>query len=255
MNRKVNIVIRLKAIFTLGFFSIVFGAQGQTLEVDHLWIQVKSQSVTTQLLESAGLNISKSSIQGNAKVTHKGQGTAGIYVRFENIYLEFIWVENDSLLREVAPELGSTLIGFPETSPIGIGLCTSQDEPVDLPFPTTSYWAEWMRPLDGLAVAQRAIQTDPAIFVVPIWLNWKQRVRSNPNLLQDVSHQQGIRSITKIRISGPNHPSDSEAVKYLLDGHLVEFQNSEDFLLQLECDGGGTNSLDLRPELPLTFIY
>jgi hypothetical protein len=255
MNKGIHMLIKFKTVAVLTFLLGVYGINAQNLEVDHLWIHIKSDSSATKIIENAGLKISKSSIQGNAKMIHSGQGTAGIYVRFENIYLEFILIENDSLLNAVAPELGSTLLGYPDTSPIGIGLSFTEDEPINLPFPTSSYWAEWMRPFDGLAVAKRNVSTDPAIFVIPQWLNWKKRTSDNPNILEDAKHPLGVSHVTKIRITGPNHPSKSEAVQLLIDRNLVEFKNGRSYLLELEFDRGGVNRLDLRPKLPLLLIY
>ena len=226
----------------------------QNLEVDHLWIHIQSDSNTIQILEDAGLKFSNS-MQGNPKMIHNGQGTAGLYVRFKNIYLEFIWVEDDSLLQAVAPELGSTLLGFPNTSPIGIGLSFTGDEPVKLPFPTSSYWSEWMRPFDAIAVAKMQAATDPAIFVIPNWLNWAKRIKAKPELLRDAEHLIPVYNVTRIRIYGPNLPSKSEPVQFLRERNLVEFQSADKYLLELEFDNHSDNQVDFRPALPLVIYY
>ena len=233
MRKQIN---KAKVVFHLiGLIFVLTSSYGQELEVDHLWIHIQSESNTIQIVEEAGLKFSNS-IQGNPKMIHKGQGTAGLYVRFKNIYLEFIWIENDSLVQAVAPELGSTLLGFPNTSPIGIGLSFTGEEPVNLPFPTSSYWSEWMRPFDAMAVAKREVSTDPAIWVIPNWLDWRKRTKNKPELLEDAKHTIPVHNVIKIRVYGPGQPSQSEPVQFLKDNNLVEFQSADEHLLELVFD-------------------
>ena len=255
MANKIN---KTKAIYLICLIFVSTSSYSQELEVDHLWIHIQSDSIVSAFLDNAGFNIAGKFDAVHSKSTvihHKGQGTAGIYVRFENIYLEFIWIEDESLLRQNAPELGSTLLGYPQTSPIGIGLRFDSSELVSLPFQTTSYWADWMRPLDALAVAKREVATDPAIFVIPNWLNWAKRTKTIPELLEDAKHTITVHNVTRIRVYGPDQPSQSEPVQFLRENNLVEFQSADEYLLELEFDNHSDNQVDLRPTLPLVIYY
>ena len=95
----------MKYIYFISIIIAFTSSYSQELEVDHLWIHIQSDSNTIKIIEDAGLKFSNS-LQGNPKMIHKGQGTAGLYVRFENMYLEFIQIEDDSVLQTVAPKLG-----------------------------------------------------------------------------------------------------------------------------------------------------
>ncbi|WP_242118314.1 hypothetical protein [Aestuariivivens sediminicola] len=255
MIKQIN---KIEASIIICFILLSTNSIAQELEVDHLWIHIQSESVVSEILENVGFNIAGNFDAVHSKSTvihHKGQGTAGIYVRFQNIYLEFIWIEDKALLSKIAPDLGSTLLDYPQTSPLGIGLRFNNSELVSLPFRTTSYWAEWMRPLDALAVAKREASTDPAIFVIPNWLNWAKRTKNKPELLEDTKHTIPVHNVTKIRVYGPEHPSQSEAVQYLRDNNLVEFQSAEEYLLELVFDNHLNNRIDLQPTLPLVIYY
>jgi len=223
----------------------------QELAVDHVWIHVGKRASEAGTLVDAGIQMVGGIMQ------HKGQGTASIFVWFRNVYLELIWVEDEKLLREVAPELGYTLLGRPDTSPFGIGLRSVGSDPATLPFESSSYWAEWMRPFVSLTVARRDddVTTDPAIFVVPRYMRWDLRTEAQPDLLRSADHPLGLSKVTRIRVHGPGLPSDSEAVRFLTSAGLVEFGSAESHLLELEFDNRRGRQVDLRPTLPLVIYH
>ncbi len=250
--------IRLSVLFCL--LVIPATSLAQELAVDHVWIHVEKGAPEANTLVDAGIQIERNSeivqMVGGI-VQHKGQGTASIAVRFRNVYLELIWVEDEELLREVAPELGYTLLGRPDTSPFGIGLRSVGSDPASLPFESSSYWAEWMRPFVSLTVARRDddVTTDPAIFVVPRYMRWDLRTEAKPDLLRSADHPLGLSKVTRIRVHGPGLPSDSEAVRFLTSAGLVEFGSAESHLLELEFDNRRGRQVDLRPTLPLVIYH
>ena len=226
---------------------------GQDLTVDHISIHVDNAAPEAVVLTDAGLELDK--ITG--VVQHTGQGTAAQFVRFENVYLELIWVEDEDLLRAAEPDLGDTLLRRANASPFEIGLRHREVDPASMPFETVSYWAEWMRPLVSIAVAKRvsAEQGVPEIFVVPQYMRWDVRTEAEPGLLRRAAHPLGVRAVSRVRVHGPGFPSDSEAVRYLMDNEVVEFVLAESHFLELEFDGRREQRLDLRPTLPLVIYH
>jgi hypothetical protein len=244
-------VVRVVAALLWPLLAVSYGQQ---LAVDHVWIHVAKGAPEVKALADAGIQIDRTS----GVVQHKGQGTASVFVRFKNIYLELIWIDDEQLLRSVAPDLGHTLLRPSSTSPFGVGLRDLDSELAALPFDTLSYWSEWMRPCVSIAVAKRSDTwpTDPAVFVVPRYMRWDVRTAERPSLLGAVSHTPPLSEVTRIVIRGPGLPSVSPVVRSLLDRKLVDLAASKTHLLELECDNGVSNrTADLRPALPLIVRY
>jgi len=224
--------------------------QQSSLEVDHVWIRVSNGAPELSALIENGF------VQ-HTSFTHTGMGTAATFIRFENIYLEFIWVEDAESLRQVSPEFAFTLSGDPGASPFGIGLRKMVSETAQLPFGVRSFSAEWMDPgafTEVAAVSDNA-PADPSVFAIRDNIRWDLRVEAQPELLDAVNHELGLREVTRIHIRGPGLPSNSPAVTALMELGIVEFSSAEDHLLELEFDGQSTTTLDLRPRLPLILQY
>jgi hypothetical protein len=251
-----------KHVFALFFLSATLRVDAQELDIDHVWINVARDLDVRNLFEGRGFRMpGASDIASNDASTgffiHSGQGTASTAVRFRNIYLEFIRVDDAELLRTVAPDHGYTLLNRPETSPFGIGLKLTSPDISALPFATSSHWAPWMRPLVSLATASRESEWlgDPAIFIIPDYMRWDLRVEANPGLLSEAEHALELGDVTRIRISGPHLPSGSAPVQYVERSDLIEFRLADDHLLELEFDDRADEIVDFRPTLPLVILH
>ncbi len=234
----------------------------QEIEVDHVWIHIERDIDVRNVFESKGFRMAGPSNIASTDLSsgffqHTGQGTASTSYFFHNIYLELIRVEDEDLLRTAAPEAGYTLLNRPDTSPFGIGLRRIDSDSDTLPFETSSYWAEWMRPLVSLAVARRDDNWpgDPAIFVIPDYMRGDLRAEAQPELLLEAEHSVELNEVTSIRIHGPHLPSNSQAAQFLATAGLVEFVLAENHLLELEFDDRRDNRVDFRPTLPLVIYH
>ncbi len=238
----------------------------QNLAVDHFWIRVEPGAPEAKILRDAGFSFQEfpsnssggSNTQDSPNYTyiHSGQGTANNIVRFHNMYLELIWVDNPEQLAKDGPLMGYTLLNPESTSPIGLGLRHAGLETGNLPFPTESYSSGWMQPATALEIATISEgSSDPAIFVVPRYMRWDTRVEANPEILGAADHQNGVKKVTRVRVFGPGQPSGSPAVQSLMDQGLVEFLDSEDHFIEIEFDDGRSRSRDFRPILPLVIFY
>jgi len=227
-------------------------ASAQSLEVDHVWIQVSPNAPELQALVDAGFDPDP-----RGTITHTGMGTASNLIRFHNIYLELIWVDDPVALREVAPSYAVAMLGGPDASPFGIGL-RDLSRTGELPLEATTISAEWMQPWGGVVYSLNAESepaSDPRVIVIPDSMRWDSRVTADPTVLQAAQNDLGVEAVSRIRIFGQDLPSSSGALRYLSDRDLVVFEPANDSLMELEFDEGGTNVLDLRPTLPLVLRY
>jgi len=235
----------------------------QKLAVDHLWIHVSPGAPEAKALMEAGLKIQEfdqaTSIapidpSDPRVVKHVGNGTASMVIRFRNIYLELLWVEDREILRQAAP--GHSLLNDDsKASPFGIGLRQVDKEAKGLPFESSSRWEPWMRPLVSIATAESDAPEDPTIFVIPDYMRWDVRTEQDPKLLTWAEHQLDIEEVTRIRVHGPGLPSTSQAVQVLAEQKVLEFENSDNQLLEIEFDNQSKSTVDLRPNLPLLIHY
>jgi hypothetical protein len=235
------------------------------LAVDHIWIRVTPGAPEAQVLRDAGFQFQEFPVPGSASpsatvnyaYTHTGQGTANNIVRFNNVYLELIWVDDSAALETVAPELGYTLLHPTDSSPLGLGLRHAGMEVDEAPFPTVPYRADWMQSGTEIAVAVRGESSDPdpAIFIVPRYMRWDTRVESNPEMLASATHQIGVGDVTRIRVFGPGQPSGSAPVEALERQGLVEFLGADEHLVEIEFDDSRSEQIDFRPDLPLRIFF
>lgn len=241
------------------------GAVGQELAVDHFWIRVSKGAPEAQAIADAGFLFQRFDQSSSAAPTdssdshvnqHTGQGTANMVVRFHNMYLELLWVEDRELLRRVRPN-HRILDESPKASPFGIGLRHVGDDAASLPFESSSQWAPWMRPLVSLATATHdsSVPSEPTIFVIPRYMRWDLRVHNNPELLRAAQHEVDVVNVTRIRVYAPGLPSASQAVRVLEKQKLVEFVDSQNHLLEIEFDGRRESTVDFRPTLPLVIYH
>lgn len=119
------------------------------LELDHVFIVVSPQASEAQFLQKAGFTISSDVTR------HTGQGTASVFSRFDNAYIEFVWIEDYNVLKQADSELASRMMRDREdTSPFGFALRQTDYTEVDLPFRTRPYRADWMQPGSEIRIAE-----------------------------------------------------------------------------------------------------
>jgi hypothetical protein len=221
------------------------------LELDHLYICVKKKAPEIKILQNAGLELAPDT------TSHTGQGTAAIFFNFENFYLELIWVENPDELNKFDKKLTEKFaMASNGGSPFGIGLHRHDPSDRPLPFKTNSYYAEWMKPGSSIDNAEIEHINQPEIFVVAPYMNWSQAIKDYPKLLETTKHQAGMRQLTRLIISGPEIPGESEAMRVLDEQRIVEFKSAKEHLAELVFDNAGEGkSIDCRPVLPLLIYY
>ena len=246
-------------IFTLLSIAVGLAAGKKTqptgLELDHLYICAAKGAPEARVLEDAGLRLAGDTAH------HTGQGTASVFFVFENMYLELSWVEDSVELagadQELADKFNNANRGG---SPFGLGLRRSEPITDSLPFQTRSYYQEWMREGSSIEVAQTNHSSDPEVFVVPTYMGHDSLLArakaARSERLEDLKHPAGIKKLTKIKISGPNLPGESQTLSVLSERGIVAFGESEKHVAELTFDQGRQGkTIDARPDLPLVIHY
>ncbi len=225
------------------------------LDLDHLYICVAEGAPEASVLENAGLRLAGDTAH------HIGQGTASVFFVFENMYLELSWVEDSVELAGADQELAEKFNNAAEGgSPFGLGLRRSEPITDSLPFQARSYYQEWMREGSSIEIAQTNHSNEPEVFVVPTYMGHDSLLAmataARPELLEDLKHPAGIEKLTKIRISGPNLPGDSQTLAVLSERGIVTFGESTKQVAELTFDQGRHGkTIDARPDLPLVIHY
>jgi hypothetical protein len=231
------------------------GSGSSPLILDHAFVLLPSgASAAREALANAGITVDP------AVSHHRGAGTASVSARFENAYLELLWVDPSVIL---VPELTARVDRYRAgtwgtggvASPFGLGLRRTRSAPDSLSVASRRYTAEWMTQGTWIDVILPAADSLPAprVFVVPRDMGfdaWRKEVA--PELFR---HPAGIRRLSAIRLVIPSGawaelPPGFPVVPGLTmtpgEGHLAELTFD---------DGKQGRRIDLRPGLPLVLIY
>lgn len=252
-------------ILLLGLGSLLAGcrparpaAADPLLTIDHLFVLVPPGAQRAQAaLQQAGFTVNTSVNR------HDGGGTASITVRFDNAYLELLWVDStvplDSAWGPRAERYRRAVPGRPtDPSPFGVGLRRLPSAPEALPWVTRPYHALWMEPDEQIDVLAPAADFMPAprVFVVPRSMAfdaWSaEEVQDHPAHFR---HPIGAHRLTSVELHlppiaaalPPGRPGQIEGLRLVPDTtHLA--------ILTLD-DGATGRSVDLRPAMPLLIRY
>jgi len=229
---------------------IINSGSTQDLAVDHLYIIVKNKAPEAVSLQKIGLNIPVTSV-------HEGQGTASVSFLFYNFYLELIWVDNPEMLSKADSNLAQKFNASKSGgSPFGLGLRRVNPKANSLPFPTYSYFAEWMKPGTTIEMSYINQPNEPEIFIVPPYLAWNEQVKRVPQILAEINNDLDLKNLSGIRIIGPGLPTISDAIVTLINQNLVKFESGDSHLVELIFDNGQFGkTINVRPELPLVIKY
>jgi Glyoxalase-like domain len=219
-----------------------------SFELDHVLICAPVGALIADQLVEAGF------AEGTPN-RHSGQGTANRRFFFGNAFLEFIWVEDEAEIRSdlVAPtRLWERMIWRESgASPFEICIRPVGDPPGEIPFSTFSYRPPYLPPGDEIPMADRVPIEEPGSFVNLAGMAPSRNLANE----QPLEHPNGARIIEGIRLSMPA-PTSSEVSHALTDLGIARYQNGKEHTLEIDFGGStGSNSLNLRPELPLKLIW
>jgi hypothetical protein len=230
------------------------------LEIDHayLWSSKSAEDVT--LLRDAGFTGMSSS------VNLVGQGTTSRILRFQNFYLEFIFLDeaisiDPGFEKEMEDRRRRTSWRTSGASPIGVAWHARTVGPLKFPWPVHHYRATWMP--SGEYLTRFGTADDvlaPRLFAVPEYLAWRAdkvatQSKTDGSVAKALEHATGVERLTHIRIHAPSRAL-SNTLKQIVSCGLVEFREESEPALELTFDErsrGRTH--DFRPRLPLVINW
>ena len=160
-----------------------------TLTLDHISLCVTKDAPEADILQKNGLFLAPD------RETHAGQGTASVFFYFRDFYLELIWVDNPAELESADFAFSQRFSATDNASPFGIGLSRLDSATGQLPFETTPYHAEWMKPHTAINVAVTENVQEPRVFVVPDYMSWHQGTKDYPSILRFATHPAGMKAL------------------------------------------------------------
>ncbi|MGB0431153.1 MAG: hypothetical protein ACPGLV_11815 [Bacteroidia bacterium] len=246
-----------------------FNHKTQTIKsnqkVDHLNIWVKDPIKAKQMLIDLGFT----AVPDSMCQIHNGQGTTGRYFHFLNAYLELIFIYDRAEFdknNEVNQKLDfAERASFQSNGalPISIALKMNEYDVAKIPFEKNEYHQDWMQENMNIYAAKssKTNLNEPSVFVV-----YPELESDTFATLDDLTnipdeyafareyfkHSNGVKKITKIKITSPGLDLSSETMKAVSDIDKVIVADGNEQLLELTFDKAvqGKN-FDLRPDLLL----
>lgn len=218
------------------------------LELDHLFICADAGAPEADRLIEFGLKEGPSNI-------HPGQGTANRRFFFENAMLELVWVQEPAEARsELARPtyLWERWIGRKQFCPFGFCLRPTESESIGPPFPAWKYSPPYLPAPMHLWISNNApLLAEPVIFSLGFVREEKSQIPA-----EFLRHPSGLTKLTRVEWVSPPLRDPSEALKFLVDSHLIGMTRDEGQCLELGFDGESKGEkMDFRPQLPLVFFW
>lgn len=194
--------------------------------------------------------------------THTGQGTTGAFMRFDNFYIEFLWIDDAEAAAANTPRANSdfnernTWRENPAISPFGIGMRDyCEDQPSE--FEKNEYTAEWMGDRFSLYTTAGAQNSaEPWTFFLPVSITSNARESFGPQSASRLEHPSGARVLTGFRVILPEGQAPSETLLHMQEEGVIELGSGEAHLIELTFDEGAQGeTVDLRPMSPLVLHF
>lgn len=224
-------------------------AQQTRLEPDHLYLWVSPGAPEGAVLRKLG-------ILQYPDTARPGEGVEWITFAFENIYLELLWVADESRFRETwvayhPPHLDRARWRDTGSSPFGLAFHRAESPTAELPavFRVTDWWdgEGGYAPDVGPEIPFLMVMGPRYAMPDPIWMT--------PAARELAANPPGIRRLTDWTLGTPR-PPDHEAVDLLVRQGALHVIPSTRHVLELTFDEGRQGrTFDARPDLPLIFHY
>ena len=217
------------------------------LEIDHIFICLAAPP-NQYLLRELGL------VCSDRLVRHPHQGTISSLIFFENIYLELIWVENETAAEIYAMRSGIDFLArsyWQQTnvSPFGIALRQKPEIEIrNLEVGNDSERRIHNNEFLNFAADNLAAQTEPLCFIIPDSISLRTIFDpTSETHRQLTSHPRGLRTLTKTLVATEQTSNLSAPVSMLLRDGVIQIEQNASPRLELTFDYGNRGgSLDLR---------
>jgi hypothetical protein len=220
------------------------------LELDHIFVCVKTEAPEAELLKAFGLK------EGMRRI-HRGQGTANVSFFFHNAYLELLYLFDE---REIQSSVVRPL-GLWErcrwreihACPFGIALRKLTSSSC-LPFSSWNYYAPFLPQGASIPIANNSNNhSEPLIFMAPIT---QKPVNLPLERRPSLNHQPKLKEITALRLTLPTQQNFSVEILKLVELGLLECDRGNNYKLEIEFDEGNEGKLqDFSSSLPIAIAW
>jgi hypothetical protein len=215
-----------------------------TLALDHAFIMCSRGAPEGDSLVARGF------VEGSRNV-HPGQGTANRRFFFENFMLELLWVDDPQEAQNEKTRrtrLWERWQGRDKgISPFGILFCAENDVGAPAPFPTWSYHPRYLPPGVAIEIADGTRLEEPELFYIP------SMQRGRPRSIEPSSHALPIKHILGVAVGLSGVEKLSAVSRSAQDAGLLRYRESSGPMLEIAFASVSSNSVDLRPALPVLF--
>ncbi len=222
----------------------------EAVELDHFFICASAGAPQAERLIELGLT-------EGASNTHPGQGTACRRFFFANGFLELVWVADAAEAQSPATRrtrLWERWSGRARgASPFGVCVRAAVGQGGAAPFATWEYRPAYLpEPLVIHMGANSETVSEPLLFAFGRPAN-----SGGPSRRQPIEHAAGLRSISRLRISGTwSEPTSPELRALEQSCPTVSLASAGEDLMEVEFDNAQQGkSADFRPQLPLVFRW
>ncbi len=247
-------------------YHIVFSQQTTSkLDIDHIILWTKKDAPDTSLFQQKGFTIDK------RKMIHNGFGTGGRYIFFYNVYFELLYINDDSEFNSKYQNIMSASRSNwkkNNNSPFGLGLSITPYDSTQIPFPTKSRQAAWMKPNSSIFIdsSNYTYNQEPIVIVVPPYMvqpkfETKEDIEKLPNetmrnhYLESAQHSNGIKRLTNLKIICDTNKFSS-TIASLKSIQYCQILKGNKNLMEITFDNNvQKKTIDFRPDLPIIIKY
>lgn len=226
------------------------------LQIDHIFVCLET-APDKQFLQDLGL------IYCDNVTYHPQQGTASAIIFFENTYIEFIWVKDETIAEIYAINSGIDLIARSYSlektaSPFGIAL--HQQFNID----NQSYGSsstinnQSSEQFINFAASNLVTQAEPLCFIIPESVSFLNIFNPSFDPHQKlVNHPLGIRKLTNTKIAMRKLGKLTNPISMLDRNRIIEIEQNCSPLLELTFDHSNRGeNIDLRViDIPIVLKY
>lgn len=218
------------------------------MKIDHIFIGSVTPNKDSKILMDFGL------VEGPPN-NHPGQGTANRRFFFQNMYLEFLYIDNDKLAQSINTQPSKLYERITKTSadtnisPFGFGISPSDNGLKITDYTTWEYKPLFIPPPFKMDVYGNSL-TEPMYYYMDF-------LSDSGKINQKIfNHSNGIQTISKVELHTPHASLNTKFKQNFHDHDVINYVQSDTHFLKITFDNGTKNqSYDFRPALPLIFNW
>ena len=213
------------------------------MSVNHIFIFTTDYNKAAQELIDFGFT------EGSSRV-HPGQGTQNRKFKFDNFFLEILWVHDESEINSTLtkPTKLNERANWKNNNCSPFGLCLDYSSSEDSLFENYLKYLPSYLP-SGMEIQVLTNEEQPSL---PWTFRWKSEA-SKKAVTEANLHKNKIETLTKVCFGVES--METNFVNFFKKDEFVFFENSKDKYLKLEFDHNKTKQVKIFDTIPLIIEY